>query len=161
MALISTLDIFGTTHPSRAAGPIVPSLRYFELDFAKALAAKGSALAAADVVEVLNVPAGSVVLGAGAFVKVAADSTTLTVGVGDGAVTNAWVDAFNAKSAAGTYAADKNNTTNWKTYGTADTIDVIFQTLTGTLTSGKLVVYALIADVSDRSYKPGLAALAS
>lgn len=161
MALISTLDIAGTTHPSRAAGPIVPSFRFFELDFAKALVAKGSALAAADIVEVIDIPAGSIVLGAGIFNKVVADSTTLTLSVGTGVDDNEWVDAFNAKGAVGTYGTDLNPDTNWKTYAAADTVDVTFATLTGTLTTGKVVVYVLMADVHDRAFKPGLAVLRS
>lgn len=161
MALISTLDIAGTTHPSRAGGVIVPSYRFFELDFAKALVAKGSALAAADVVEVIDLPAGSVVLHAGAFVKTVANSTTLTLGVGYGGSTSYWATALDGKAAVNTYSADQNPATTMLTFATADTIDVIFSTLTGTLSTGKVVVYALVANIADRFSKPGLAALKS
>lgn len=161
MALISTLDIAGNTHPSRAAGPIVPSLRFFLLDFAKALTAKGTALAASDIVEVLDIPANSVVLGAGARVLTAADSTTLTLHVGTGVDNDEWVASLDGKATAGTSGADLNPDTNWKTYDAADTIDVTFATLTGTLTSGKVLIYALIADVSKTGFKPGIAALKS
>jgi hypothetical protein len=161
MALISTLDIAGAGLPSRAGSVTVPTLVTFELDYAKALVAKGSALAANDIIEVINIPAGTVVLGAGAFVKVAGDSTTLTVGVGTGVDDNEWVDAFDGKSTAGTYAADLDAVPAWNTYGTADTIDVKLQTLTGTLTVGKLVVYALLMNVAERGQKAGIAALKS
>lgn len=161
MALISTLDVAGTTHPTRAGNAIVPSMRFFEVDFAKALAAKGSALAAADIIEAITLPAGSVVLGAGAFVKTVADATTLTVHVGTGVDNDEWVASLDGKAAAGTYGADLNSDTTWKTYAASDTIDVTLATLTGTLTTGKIVVYALVADVRDRAFRPGLAALKS
>lgn len=161
MATISTLDKAGTKHQTRAGSVVVPVMQTFELDFAKALAAKGSALAASDVIEVLDIPAGSVVLGAGAFVKTTADSTTLTVNVGTGVDADEWVAGLDGKAAAGTYGTDLDASPAWNTYATADTIDVTLATLTGTLTSGKIVVYALIADVADRNQKAGIAQLKS
>jgi len=161
MALISTLDIAGTTHSSRQL-TAVPYRVGKVIDFAKALTAKGSALAATDVIEALNIPAGTQVLAAGAKVVTAADSTTLTVDVGTGADADEWVDGFDAKSTAGTYSADLDAVPNRNTYGTADTIDVTLATLTGTLTSGKLWVWALFLDLNEKPVAtPGLAALGS
>lgn len=160
MALISTIDRNGSTHISRNGNVKVPYLVEFELDYAKALIAKGSGLAAADVIEVINLPAGTVVIAAGAQVKVAGDSTTLTVNVGTGADDNEWVSGLDGKATAGTYGTDLDSVPTINTYGTADTIDVTFATLTGTLTTGILRVYALLMDVSDAS-APGLAALKS
>lgn len=162
MALISTIDYSGTKHPSAwTPGVRVPYFVEYELNYATALTAKGSALAASDIIEVINIPANTVVLGAGARVKTAADSTTLTVHVGTGVDADEWVASLDGKATAGTSGADLNPDTNWKTYDAADTIDVTFATLTGTLSTGKLLVYALMMDVSDAPNRVGIAAVGS
>lgn len=148
MATITTLSKVGTTHMSALGATRGPRLIEFELNFASALTAKGSALAAADVVECISIPPGSKVLDAGASVKVAADSTTLTVGVGYGGATSRWAAAFDAKGAVGTYSTDVAGGLGL-TFASADTVDVIFTTLTGTLATGKLRVWALVMDISD------------
>jgi hypothetical protein len=159
MATISTLDKAGATHPSRFANKKVPYVVEFVLDYAKALAAKGSALAASDVIEVINIPAGTIVLDAGAEVLVAADSTTLTLNVGTGADADEWVAGLDGKTLG--WAPDLDSSPVINTYPTADTIDVVLATLTGTLTSGEVRVYALLADVSKTPGNPGLATLKS
>ena len=161
-SLVSTYfpNIKAGTHASRNANVKVPYLVEVELDYADALVKKGSALAAADIVQLIQIPAGTVVLGAGAQIKTAADSTTLTVSVGTGVDDNEWVDALDGKATAGTYGTDLSASPVWNTYPTADTIDVTFATLTGTLATGILRVYALMLDVSDAK-APGLVALAS
>lgn len=161
MALISTIDYAGTGHPNPWGTVRWPYVVEYELNYADALTAKGSALAAADIIEVINIPANTVVLGAGARVKVAADSTTLTVHVGTGVDNDEWVASLDGKATAGTSGADLNPDTNWKTYDAADTIDVTLATLTGTLTTGKLLVYALMMDVSDMPNKIGIAQVGS
>lgn len=147
MALISTLDIAGDTHQSYAGNVRLPVWQEKIIDYAAALTAKGSALAASDIIEVLNIPAGSVVLAAGAQVITAADSTTLTLHVDTGADNDEWVASLDGKAAAGTYGTDLDSVPTFNTYATADTIDLTFATLTGTLTTGKVRVYALILDV--------------
>lgn len=114
-----------------------------ELDFAVELAAKGSALTTSDVFEVLDIPASTVVLCAGVHPVEVADSTTLTLDVGDETNADMYVDGFDAKG-----------TTDGvpimlvaKYYPAADTIDVDVATLTGTLTTGKVKVWALCFDV--------------
>lgn len=161
MALISTLDKNGLTHMSRNGTVKMPYLVEFELDYAAALVAKGSALAASDVIEAINIPAGTVVLGAGAQIMVAGDSTTLTLHVGTGADADEWVASLDGKATAGTYGTDLDASPSWNTYATADTIDVTFATLTGTLTTGKVRVYALLMDVSDFPNKIGIALIGS
>ena len=82
MATISTLQVGGVTHPSRNGDVKVPYLVEFELDFAAALTAKGSALAAADIIKCIVVPPNTVVMGGGTQIKTAANSTTTTVNFG-------------------------------------------------------------------------------
>lgn len=156
MATISTLRVKGEKHPSRASNVIVPTVMEFELDLAKALAAKGSALAASDVIEVLTLPAGTVVLGGGAKVQEAADSTTVTVDVGIAGGAE-FAAAADAKTTG--YAADV--AAIWKTNAAEAKVTVLLKTLTGTLTKGKLLVYVLTLDASFRNSKPGIAALKS
>lgn len=161
MATVSTLYKAGTTHPSRNGTTRVPYLVEFDLNYADALTAKGSALAASDVIECIQIPADTVVLGAGACIKVAGDSSTLTLTVGTAADADEWVATLDGKAAAGTYGADVSASPTWNTYAAADTIDVTFATLTGTLTTGKVRVYALLMDVSDLPNNPGIAVIGS
>lgn len=161
MATITTISGYrGTVHPSRGSNLRVPYIQEMELNYADALVAKGSGLAAADVIELIAVPAGTKVLDVGASVKVAADSTTLTVGVGYGGATSRWAAAFDGKGAAGTHSTDVAGGLGL-TFASADTIDVIFTTLTGTLTTGKLRVWALMVDISDQPNEIGLVQIGS
>ena len=126
-----------------------------DVDFADLLAEKGSALAAADVFEVLDIPAKCFVLAAGVNPVTAANSTTLTVDLGDGADTDRYVDGFNAAQTATdgvpitpTTGAAYAQYAGQKYYPAADTIDILFATLTGTLTSGVIRVWAIAIDVA-------------
>jgi hypothetical protein len=161
MATITTLYQTGTTHISRNGDTRSPYLIEREINYADALAAKGTALASADIIQALYLPAGTAVIMAGAEILVAGNSTTLTLGIGTGADDNEWVDALDGKATAGTYGTDLNSSPTINTYSTADTIDVTFQTLTGTLSTGKVRVYALVLDVSNLPNKPGIAVTGS
>ena len=114
------------------------------VDFAEKLATKGSALATSDVFEVLTIPAGTVVSCAGVHQVEVANSTTLTLDIGDGTNADMYVDGFDAK------ATDDGVPimTVAKYYPTADTIDVDIATLTGTLSTGKVKVWALCFNVA-------------
>jgi hypothetical protein len=108
-----------------------------ELDFAKIAAARAAAGAAAldadDVLEVLQIPAKTLVLAVGLDVT-KAEGATLTMDVGDGSDVDGWLDGVNANTAA-SYAsavALAEGTPNTlvgygagKYYAAADTIDVI------------------------------------
>jgi hypothetical protein len=118
-----------------------------ELDFATALSDKGAALLALDVIPVIAVPAGTVIMCAGAEVITAADSTTATVDIATGAG-DLMADGFNAKSAVGTYSTPDGDFAPI-VVGAADNIDVKLATMTGTLTAGKLRIWAMLSDVSD------------
>lgn len=147
------------THPTRFGNTKVPYLVEVEIDFAAAATAKGSALAAADVIQAVDVPEGSVVLVAGAQVTEAMTGTAAdaTVDVAIGAST--FVDGFDLDAAAvGAYAPAAAAAS--AVAGADDTIDVTLATATGTVTGGKLRVFALVVDVAELS-RPGLAQLGS
>lgn len=159
MATISTLKLGGVTHPSRNADVKLPYLVEFDLDFAAALTAKGSALAAADVINCLVIPPNSVVIGGGTQILTAANSTTTTVNFGVAGGSD-FTSGLDAKSAANTYGTDVGVV--WKTTGaTASTLDITLATLTGTLSTGKLRVWALLLDVSKAANTAGIAILGS
>lgn len=160
MATISNFDIEGTTHQTRSGNVNVPYTMTRVVDWAKVLAAKGSALAADDVVEVLRIPAETVIMGAWLKVDTAADSTTLTLDLGDGVDADEWVDGLDGKAVG--WSPNLNSDTTYKIKATADTIDITFATLTGTLTSGKVIVEALVVDLAKvKERVPGIAQLKS
>lgn len=150
-------------HPSRNGNVKVPYLVEVEIDLAAAVTAKGSALAQGDVIEAIPVPAGTVILAGGANCKSVMTGTstdlTLDIGVTGGDVDNL-VDGWDFDAAtAGAFATTVGvNEPVFVT--TADTIDILFVTQTGTVTGGVIRVFALLLDVSDAK-APGIAALAS
>lgn len=124
------------------------------VDFAVLLKEKKSALAADDVFEVLDVPKKCVVLMAGINPVKAADSTTLTVHLGDGTTADRYTTSFDGKATTDgvpngpTSGATYAQYAGAKYYAADDTIDIKLATLTGTLTAGKIRVWAIIADVT-------------
>ena len=121
------------------------SLVEVELDFADIIAARSAAsataLAAADSLAVLRIPAKSVVLSAGAEVTSAeTTNTTCTFDVGfTGGDVDAYVDGL-ASNALGSAA---NATNSLAYFSSADTLDVLI--LTAAPTDCVLRVWALIA----------------
>lgn len=165
MATISSLVDASTRtqRPSRAANVKVPYLVEFTLDLAAAATAKGSALAAADIIQCIRVPAETVVLAASFEVVTAqaGGSADQVVLLGDTADDNRWVDAFDLDAAvAGAHAPIVIATANPTVFGTTTTIDLKISAATTVGTSGVLRVYALMVDVSNAA-KPGLAQLKS
>jgi len=79
-------------------------------------------LAAADVVELINVPAGTYV--AKVFYKVQTADATQTLNVGDGADVDGWVAAADVGTAGNTAAGGGAFAAAGKYYTTADTIDL-------------------------------------
>lgn len=150
-------------HPSRAANIKVPYLVEALIDLAAAATAKGSALAAADVITCIRIPAESVVLFAGLEVVTAqaGGSADQSIGLGDSGSTSRWVAAFDLDAAvAGAHAPIVVATANPTVFGTTSTIDIIVTAATTVGTTGLLRVYAMIVDASNRA-KPGIAALTS
>jgi hypothetical protein len=153
MATIS-LAAGNTKHATRGNGQ-VPYVVETIVDFADAATAKGSALAAADVITVLDIPAESVVLAAGAEVLTVRTGTTtdLTLDIGvTGVDADAFVDGFDFDAAAvGAYTSQPAAYQPIVVGNTADTLDILIATQTGTFTGGSLRVFALVLDVSDRN----------
>lgn len=145
MATVTTL--------SRAAGGRgnpgnKPYLVEVEIDLAAAATAKGSALAANDVIEAITVGANTVVMFAGAEITTAPSGGTgasFDLGITGGDV-DAFVDGMTLTGAsAGAYGTLANTATPILVT-TSDTIDML---LLGTTpdTAGKVRVYACLMDV--------------
>lgn len=170
MATISTLFVDGSTHPTRAMTN-VPYVVEAYVDWEEAADEKGSALAAADVIQAIRVPAGSLVLQAGLEVTEVAtgESADVTLDLGVGTDADMWVDGFDLDAAAaGAYATLLGDGAAGAGVGpflqvtSADTIDITIATATTAPTGGVVRVYAVIADVSEKALKrPSLAQLAS
>lgn len=161
---MATIDMTsGTANKLRSDSySSIPYVIERELNLATAATTKGSALAQADVIEVLDVPANHVILAAGFEVTSVMTGTstdaTLDMGITGGDV-DSFVDGFDLDAAsAGAYSAIPAATIGGKyLVTTADTIDLLIATQTGTITGGKLRCWALIVSVDGRD-APGLAA---
>jgi len=148
MATVTTLSraAGGASNPGRKVYMVEK-----EIDFAAAATAKGSALAAADVIEAISVGAGTVVLNAGIEVMATpagGTGTVLDLGV-TGVDADVFVDGFAFDSAtAGDYA---QNAAAFQpvVLGAADTVDVLVQAATTVSTSGKIRVWALLMSVGE------------
>lgn len=158
MATINLAAPASTLHPANSYHK-VPYLVEAYVDLAAAATAKGSALAAADVIEALRIPGKSIVTAAGAEVVTAvAGGTVLTIDIGTAVDADGFADGFDLHAAtAGALTAVAAGTA--QVVGAAgDTIDVTLATATGTYTSGVLRVWALVTDLVAVG-KPGIAQL--
>lgn len=130
-----------------------------EIDMAEAATAKGSALAAADVLEAITVPEGHVVMWAGmecTGTPAGGTGTVLDLGL-TGNDPDRFVDGFAFDSAsAGDFAA-MANTGVPLALGTEDTIDVLIQAATTVSTSGKVRVFAMLMEVGGLGSDKGAA----
>ena len=158
MATISTLSnaVGAGTHPSRGVRQM-PYVVENIIDLAAAVTAKGSALAAADVIEALQIPAQSVVLAAGfEIISAVTGSCTVSLGV-TGVTAAAYVSAFGVTGslAVGDYATPATAGYPIVTKA-ADTLDLLLVTETTTLSAGKIRVFAVICDIVDRRDNSGL-----
>ena len=137
-------------HPSRSLGRL-PYVVEKTIDFAVATTAKGSALAAADVIEAIDVPAQSVVLNAGYEVTATiTGDVTIDLGV-TGIDADVFVDGavLAAATTVGTFA---QNAAAYQpvVLGAADTVDLLISASTTAISAGKVRVWALVVDVSDK-----------
>lgn len=130
----------------------------YPLDLAAALAAKGSALAASDVVNLGTLPAGTVLLGGVSQVTLASDATTITYNIGFNGGSSA-VSGQDGKTLGFAGAALSSTGANVTT--ATQPVTVTFATLTGTATVGKANITLFVANISQRFDKPGLAQLKS
>jgi hypothetical protein len=127
-----------------------PYMIEYELDIAQAVTDKGSALAAADVIPGLTIPAYTLVLAAGWEVLEVHTGTSTDAdwdfGVSGGDVDN-FVDGFAFDAAAVGDVAFKATQTPVVIGATADTIDVRLTANTGTTLTGKLRLWAVCMDI--------------
>lgn len=115
------------------------------IDFAKALEIKGSPLAQGDIIEVFQLPANSVVSWAAVKVVEAANSSTLVLDLGTASADDDYVSNLDGKSLG--YSPDKNATTTFRIVSDSEPLQLTIAGLTGTLTSGKVVVYCHLIEL--------------
>ena len=152
MATITTLSnaAGAGTHPSRGLRNM-PYVVENTINFATATTAKGSALAAADVIEAVQIPAQSVVLAAGYEVLSAiTGDVTMSVGV-TGVLATAYVNAATlaAATSVGTYGTSSSTAYPIAT-SVADTVDLLISASTTALSAGSVRVWAVLVDAQDR-----------
>jgi hypothetical protein len=130
----------------------MPYFKEVLIDFAVAATAKGSALAAADVIEAISVPANSMILNAGLEVITVAggESNDNTLDLGTGADADNFVDGFDLDAAAAGAYAQNAAAFQPIVVGTADTIDLTIATATTAPTSGVVRVWAVLIDIDAR-----------
>lgn len=122
-----------------------------ELDFAAIIAARAAAgataLAAADTLQVINLPAYSVVLAAGLnVVTVESTNTTATFDFGYTGGTPAAANVYCDDFACTAVAMDSDNLANPTVIKTADTIDILLNTAVPT--NCVLKAWAIVANCS-------------
>lgn len=167
MATISTLYKSGATHQANASNRVkTPYLAEVFIDFADAATAKGSALAAADVIEAIYVPAGTIVLTGGIQVVEAAtgESADVALDLGvTGVDADVWVDGFDLDAAvAGDFAQNPAAFQPVVVGAAADTVDVLIQAATTAPTGGVIRVFAVLCDAANSPVGPaGIAQVGS
>ena len=150
---MATIDLSnglgGAPRPVRS----LTNMPYFvekTIDFAVAATTKGTALAAADVIEVIDVPAGTMVLNAGLQVVTVAtgesNDNTLDLGI-TGVDADAFVDGFDLDAAAAGAYAQNAAAFQPLIVGAADTIDLLITTATTAPTGGTVRVWAVLCDI--------------
>lgn len=155
---MATIDLSGSNasglHPSRSGNTRLPYTVEKHIDFAAAATAKGGALAAADVIQAIDVPAGTMILNAGLQLVVDVDASTnadtrFDLGV-TGVDADVFVDGFDPVTAtAGAYAQNAAAFQPIVIGAAADTIDLLIQASTTAPVSGEVRIFAVLLDVSD------------
>ena len=148
----------GVNRPAKAWA--VPSAYVIsrEINLADVITTKGSAIAASDVIQVLDLPANTLVLGGWAqktstFAGTSAD-LTFSVGV-SGSTTNI-VNAWDFDAAANLAYGTMGSQANLIPSTSASTIDVTLNAFTGTVTGGKFVVGVVCVD-TNKATRNGIA----
>ena len=120
------------------------------VDFATALSDKGAALAANDVIPAIAVKKGTCIINAGIEVDtLQTAATALTLDLGTGVDADVFVDGFTATSAAAETYAQNAAAFQPVMCVADDNIDLKIATLTGTLSTGKYRVWAILMDCDD------------
>jgi hypothetical protein len=117
-------------------------------------------LASGDIVQCISLPQGTVILNAGVeIMTTVAGSTALTVDLGiTGVDDDAWITAIDIGSSTSYVATDYVSPAGAAGlpivvgYGaagaTSDTLDIVFDSVVGSLTAGVLRVWAVVADAA-------------
>lgn len=153
---MSTIDL--TNSPTTTAG-VHPSQNQARLPYsidviitgAAAAAEKGSALAAADIIQAYAVPAESAVLGMAVEVETADSGTTLTFDIGvTGGTADGYVDGGDGTTAGYLAAGSNGNIVfgNMLRFTTTDTIDVLLKTESSSNDDWVLRLRILVWDTS-------------
>ena len=128
-----------------------PYFKQVEIDFAEAAVAIGSALAAADTIAAITVPANTMILNAGMVTTVVHTDASADLAL-DLGVTGIDADAF-ADAWAYDDTAVGGRSQNAAAFQpiiitTEDTIDILIQAATTAPTAGKVIVWAWLVDIS-------------
>ena len=149
MATVS--DQLATSRIPGARGRNLPYFVETTIDMAAAVTTKGTALASADIIQCIPIPAETQILDAGMQCVTVHTGTSSDTGFDLGVTGNnpdAFVDAFSFDGAAvGDYAANAGN--GGCTVAAADTLDIVFTAMTGTALTGKMRVFAWLANIDD------------
>ena len=129
-----------------------PYMVQAELDMATALSDKGSALAASDVIPIMDIKKGTMILNAGIEVITATSAGTSTCDLGvTGIDPDAFVDGFNSASGTAAGTLSQNPAAYQPIMCVADdTLDLLLATQSGAaMTTGKLRIWAVLMDCTD------------
>ena len=146
-----TTSINSGLQPSRH-GRGMPYMAEATVDLATALANRvgGSALAAADVILAMDIPAKTMIMSAGIEVMTATDGSTFTVDLATSVDVDAFVDGMDVASGVGAGTMSQvPAATQQIVCQDADTLDITLASLSGgAVTSGKLRVWAILVDLT-------------
>ena len=145
MATVTTLSAPAHGLSARGRSPYIVE---HEIDLAAAATAKGSALAAADIIEAITLSGNVLVMAAGMECTATPSGGTGTVlDLGTDGDADEFVDGFAYDSAsAGDYAAQASATTPVMV-GASNTLDIPIQAATTVATAGKVRVWAVLMNV--------------
>lgn len=156
---MATINFKAGTDSGKAPSSLyykTPRLVYRHIDLVKAVTSKGSALAAADVIQAIALPQGTWVIRAGAKVIEAAKDAngaavgTLNFGVGTLGDAQRFVTQSVGSAASTGYATDGYAGTYTFNPTSTDSINILVSTYTGTtLATGVITVWALVADLNE------------
>jgi hypothetical protein len=153
MATITTLanPVSGNKPVRYLDNNVLDYVIWRDIDLAAAVTAKGSALAAADVIEGLRVPANTAIVDVWAqkIGVMTGTSTDLTFDIGiTGVDADQWVDGWDFDAAAAGSFATPLGVAQSRPLATSDTIDILIATQTGTLLTGKVRLFASCVDLN-------------
>jgi len=158
MATESTLaaNLLTTTHASQFGKSRAPYMVEYYIDFAAWTTAKGSALAAADILEVATVPNQTALLYGGIEVITVTDAGTgdLTVDWGYGGDDDYFVVAMDCDGGTAAGSVSSAAATSFDGAGITaakDTLDIVIAGTSVDVTTGVIRVWALLMDVSKMS----------